>query len=423
MAKAHLRNTILGLLHQLASAGHPDVTPREIVFQVGASAATVRRYLDRLVDEGLVERHGRTAATRYRLPASPGARAPVAFQRRFIDDYQPNQTFLLPESLAGTLYDGARLTGRQPAGTYASAVLGPLLTDLSCSSSRLDGGRHTLPATEALFRAVRPDVLDRDTIMLLNHKAAIEFLVDSVPRYGMTTLVVRNLHAVLMQGLLADEDGLGTIREKVICIGDSVYIPSHAPLLLGEMFEQILEKARRTRNPVEAAFFLWVSLAYLLPFEDGNERTSRLAANIPLMLCNCAPQAFLDVAPHDYAQAMVAIREQQDPSAAGELFTRSYRRSIRKYAALMAAIGQPDPFRAGYREQAGEVVRRVVRDRVALSQAVDEVAVPAQDRAAFERMARADLERLGEHNCALYRLTMRQAGGWIEAGRPLYEKG
>ncbi|WAH61865.1 Fic family protein (plasmid) [Pseudomonas silvicola] len=48
------------------------------------------------------------------------------------------------------------------------------------------------------------------------------------------------------------------------------------------MFDIIIKKARLINNPVESAFFLWVNIAYLQPFEDGNKRTSRLAANIPL---------------------------------------------------------------------------------------------------------------------------------------------
>ncbi|MGJ7550520.1 Fic family protein [Pseudomonas alloputida] len=65
------------------------------------------------------------------------------------------------------------------------------------------------------------------------------------------------------------------------------------PSLLDEMFGQVLDKARQIKNPIEAAFFLWINLAYLQPFEDGNKRTSRLAANIPLMLYNCSPLSFL----------------------------------------------------------------------------------------------------------------------------------
>jgi hypothetical protein len=52
---------------------------------------------------------------------------------------------------------------------------------------------------------------DADAAMLLNHKAAIEFLVDAVPLQGLSVALVCNLHAVLMQDLLADTEALGAI--------------------------------------------------------------------------------------------------------------------------------------------------------------------------------------------------------------------
>ena len=51
-----------------------------------------------------------------------------------------------------------------------------------------------------------------------------------------------------------------------------------------EIIERIIGKARHIKNPIEAAFFLWVNIAYLQPFADGNKRTSRLSANLPLLL-------------------------------------------------------------------------------------------------------------------------------------------
>ncbi|WP_248794892.1 Fic family protein [Pseudomonas sp. MWU13-2105] len=163
-------------------------------------------------------------------------------------------------------------------------------------------------ATEELFKSGATGG-DLDAVMLLNHKTAIEFMVDAVPAYGLTTPVIQNLHALLMQDLLADSSSLGSIRQKVVNISDTTYLPSQVPSPLGEMLESILEKARQIKNPVESAFFLWVNLAYLQPFDDGNKRTSRLAANVPLMLYNNAPLSFLDVDVADYAHTMMGVYE------------------------------------------------------------------------------------------------------------------
>jgi len=58
--------------------------------------------------------------------------------------------------------------------------------------------------TKALFEHGRGDTNNPDITMLLNHKEAIEFMVDAVPEQGITVPVIRNLHALLMQALLSD---------------------------------------------------------------------------------------------------------------------------------------------------------------------------------------------------------------------------
>ena len=51
-------------------------------------------------------------------------------------------------------------------------------------------------------------------------------------------------------------------------------------------------------------------MAYLQPFADGNKRTSRLSANLPLMLYNCAPLSFLDVELPNAQSAKIKSRRQ-----------------------------------------------------------------------------------------------------------------
>jgi len=459
MARRELYDAIWELLAKRADFGQDLLSRSEVAEALGAPSATVLRYLDKLIGEGKVERVGATSAARYRLlgrkiqlaaaavvsspttaklTVSPawseaaaaliielsvplGARQPISYQRHFVDDYVPNQSFLLPQSLANDLHQEGKSPGQQPAGTYARKVIKPLLIDLSFSSSRLEGNRYSRLDTEVLFDAGTADPADKDATMLLNHKRAIEFLIDEVPSYGLTTMVIRNLHTLLMQGLLNDENALGLIRERVVNISNTVYIPSHVPSLLGEMLEQITEKARHVKNPVEAAFFLWVNLAYLQPFEDGNKRTSRLSANIPLLLYNCAPLSFLDVGDEDYARAKIGVYERLDTSIAADLFAWTYRRSIAKYAAQIDAAGLPDPFRARHRETINEAVSRIVRDREPLGSVIAEFKLRDDEATRLIDMVRGDIARLGEHNFARYRLRLKELEQWISAGRPLID--
>jgi hypothetical protein len=151
---------------------------------------------------------------------------------------------------------------------------------------------------------------------------------------------------------------------------------------LEEKLNKIIDITRLIKNPIEAAFFLWIQLAYLQPFEDGNKRTSRLCANLPLLLQNRAPLSFLDVEQTDYALAILTIYEQQNPALAVELFAWIYRRSIAKYAVILEAMGAPDAF------------RQVVVQGQTLPAAVEAQILPAQDLAPFTELVRQELTYL-----------------------------
>jgi len=464
---------VLAVLDRLHQQGSPWVSSSALTSLLpGASWATVKRRLQTLLQSGQIVCEGRARATRYRLvkdtaypslahsypqawtlaeprpvyspiaSAAPqelfttnspawssaslmlrqslsrplAAREFVTYQRAFVEDYVPNVSSLLPARQASALMQEGRMQGQQPAGTYARKVLEPLLIDLSWSSSRLEGNRYTLLATEELFKTGL-QASDTDAVMLLNHKAAIEFLVDAVPEHGLSEALVRNLHAVLMQDLLANTNSLGSIRQTLVNISATTYQPSQVPALLEDMFGLILTKARHIKNPVEAAFFLWINLAYLQPFEDGNKRTSRLSANIPLMLYNCAPLSFLDITVDDYVNAMLGVYEERNVAMAADLFTWAYRRSIRRYAVTLEAVGAPDPVRLRFREALNDAIHAIVAEGQTPTQAVATLHLSDQDAAQFQPLLAQELNGLGVHNCARYRLSLAATHTWIQAGR------
>jgi hypothetical protein len=453
MAKRFLDQAIIRHLTERRAAGDPAVGARELAEHLAEPRTTVTRHLVRLLEVGTLIREGSGPATLYRLaaggpainlphhpPGHPtagpvwssaardlrtqlevplGHRTPVSYRREFVDQYRPNESSLLPPDLANALHDQGRMLGQQPAGTYARRVLEQLLIDLSWYSSRLEGNRISLLDTRELFLRGRSPGNDIDATMLLNHKDAIEFIVEAVPAYGITLPVVRNVQSILMNGLLANPASLGATRRTIVNISDTTYVPSQVPALLDEMLTAIVEKARQVRNPVESGFFLWVNIAYLQPFEDGNKRTSRLCSNLPLLLANCAPLSFLDVEPADYAVSMLGVYEKQDIALAADLFQWTYRRSIAKYRAVLESMGTPDPLRAKYREQLGDAVRQIVAGGAALATAVDTLAIPEADRAPFIGLLRIELASLEPYNCARYRLTMGKTEEWIARGRPM----
>ena len=264
------------------------------------------------------------------------ARGPATYQREFVDHYVPNESWLMPGDVAEELCRLGHRGEAQPTDINARDVFAQSLVELSWNSSRLDGSRYSLHAAEELLNggSIR---CDADTVMLLNHKAAVDFLVDCLPRETLSSLVVQNLHAILMQDLVADSGSLGAIRQGPLGIAGTLYSPMQEPDVIEAMLESIVDRAVRIENPIEAALFLWIQLAYLRPFASGNEVASRLAANIPLLLRNCAPLTFQDVTREDYARAMLAVYELRDATLAADLLSWSYQRSMAKCASARNA--------------------------------------------------------------------------------------
>ena len=76
--------------------------------------------------------------------------------------------------------------------------------------------------------------------MILNHKRAIELIVDDAEDIGFNRFLFLNLHGLLSENLLADQTACGRIRERSVDISETVYKPSDIPQFIEEMFEGIL---------------------------------------------------------------------------------------------------------------------------------------------------------------------------------------
>jgi hypothetical protein len=185
--------------------------------------------------------------------------------------------------------------------------------------------------------------------MILNHKAAIEFLVESAEEIAVDAITVQNLHALLTENLLANPMDGGQIRSAPVGIRGTVYLPTTVPQVVEECFRLLLRLARAIEDPFEQSFFLLVHLPYLQPFIDGNKRTARLAANIPFIRTNQKPITFADVPAQAFTDGVLAVYEQNQVMLLRDIFVFAYERSCARYSAVLASLGEPDPFRLRYR--------------------------------------------------------------------------
>ena len=355
-----------------------------------------------------------------------GTRRPVGYDRDFLDSYRPNDSFYLSQAEREELWEiGRPGVAEQPAGTYARQILNRLLIDLSWNSSRLEGNTYSLLDTLRLIEAgeAAEGKDRRDAQMILNHKGAIEFLVDAAEDIGFNRYTILNLHAVLADNLLADPEAQGRLRHIAVGVTGSVFHPLEAPQLVEDCFDRLLAAAAAIVDPFEQAFFAMAQFPYLQPFDDVNKRVSRLAANIPLIRANLSPLSFEDVPRDLYTEAVLGIYELRRVDLLRDVFLWAYRRSAARYAAVRQSLGEPDPFRLRHRAALHEVVGAAIRGRMDKAQANAHVEawtaqhIDEPERGRFCEIAERELLSMHEGNFARFRVRPFEFSAWQEAWR------
>jgi len=264
----------------------------------------------------------------------------VPYRREFLDGYEPNADSLLPPSLAESLHRTACWDNGPHHFDGALSVMTEFLTEFCWSSSKLEGCRFTMAETAALLRldeqlATEAAERSEEARIVVNHKRALSLMVFETHPHRVSVPLLRGLQGRLMAGLLP-AGRCGRVRDIEVHVTGTSYQPPQIPALLDELLQQIATKAAAIRNPVEAAFFLWIHVAYLQAFADGNKRTGRLSANMPLLAGHCAPLSFGGVEASDYVVAMLGVYERNDVSVAVDLFEWLYRRSMQKYPWMLS---------------------------------------------------------------------------------------
>ena len=387
-----------------------------------ASETTVWRALRRLVDENRLAVTGKGRATRYSLAGAAVVRAhlqtpynrrkPVGYHQHFVDRYVPNKTFYLGDAdrvrLRGA---GVPDVGSLPAGTYARRILERLLVDLAWASSRMEGNTYSILETERLIRlgeeATGKD--RKEAVMILNHKEAIQYVVDHLTEITISSADIRNIHALLADGLLIDPAMAGRLRRLPAGISASSYQPLNDQYRIEEEFGILIAKAAAIDDPFEQSFFLLVHIPYLQAFEDINKRTSRIASNIPLLKADLAPMSFLTMNDRDYIDGLIGVYELNNVSLLRDAYIDAYMASAQNYKALRAEVEAPDKAALVYREFVREVVRCAVlewkeyRANDVMVMAV-QAGIPEAERQSVVDYARQEFDGLHEGNVIRYRL-------------------
>lgn len=448
LTAAHLRQTIQSFPGGVSLA---DL----LVQHPGLARRTAQRVLSQMISEGQIIARGEGRARRYHaeaaltvdapvaaehgFPKAIGlsadsrdivayidqplqARKPVGYQTDFLLAYQPNKTWYLSESLRRQL----RQMGQTPqpqaaAGTYSRAILNRLLIDLSWASSHLEGNTYSRLDTRELIEHGRAASGKGaiETQMILNHKVAIELLVDNVDTAQFNRYTLMNLHSALAENLLPNPADEGRTRQHAVDISLSVYRPLSTPQQIDDLLDVLLAKANQISDPFEQSFFMMVHLPYLQPFADINKRTSRLAANLPLFRANLCPLTFLDVPERAYSRAILGVYEMTRVELLRDLYVWAYERSTQEYLAIKQELVEPDPIRLAWRDLIKSTIRGVIThpevDPLAIIARTVSEHVPEFERGGVQALIVEELRRLHEGVLARYGVRPSEFAAWQKA--------
>ena len=349
-------------------------------------------------------------------------RAPVGYVQEFMGSYQPNETFYLAADQREKLKTLGQVEAAvRPAGTYARNILDRLLIDLSWNSSRLEGNTYSLLETKRLIElgetATGKEVSEAQ--MILNHKAAIEYMVESAEDDSITSHEICSIHALLSENLLGDPAASGRLRSIMVAISGSTYVPLENPHLIRECFDIFIEKVNRIEDPFEQSLFSIVHLSYLQAFEDVNKRTARLVANIPLTNKNLRPLSFVDVDADAYVYALLGIYERNDITLIRDLYMWAYTRSSQRYTAIQMAMGEPNFLKLRYRTQIQEIVRSMILDCVtgddlvpSIRASIDASTIAEGDREEVFILIEREIVSLHDGNVARFKVRPSEFQAW-----------
>ena len=365
-----------------------------------------------------LSREGAQVRALVRRPISE--RRPVGYDGAFLEKYRPGKTWDLPQQLRKTLHEiGRTPDADRPAGTHAREIFARLLIDLAWASSRLEGNTYSRLDTHNLLefgqRAEGKDAADAQ--MILNHKAAIEMLVDEAAQVGFNLYTFQNLHAALSENLLGDPGNEGRLREQPVDISGTTYRPPSIPQKVEEWFRLLLAKADAIPDPFEQAFFVMAHLPYLQPFVDVNKRTSRLGANISLIKANLCPLSFVDVPERAYIDGTLGVYELTRVDLLRDVFVWAYERSCAQYRIVRETMPGPDALRLRYRAELTDAIRDLVTGRHAprtelLRAWAEEHGIAAEDADAFTTRALGLVLGLHPGNLHRYRLRASEYDAW-----------
>jgi Fic family protein len=338
----------LEILNYLQSK--PGSSSKEIFEQLttGISYATVKRVLSQLLSENILSVKGRGKGTKYYVSSAFELLQSIdidKYYQREIDERKIKSEFnfevfeILQENTILKESELLKLSNLQ--NQYLSNIsqltkteynkeLDRLAIDLSWKSSQIEGNTYSLLETERLLKdkETAAGKTKEEAIMLLNHKDAIDFIVENSDYLDpLSTSKIEHIHSILIKDLGIEKN----LRKIRIGISGTNYRPLDNEFQIIEALHKMCEVVNKKENIFERALLTLVLISYIQPFMDGNKRTARIVSNAILMNHKYCPISFRTVDSVDYKKAMLLFYEQNNISRFKEVFINQFEFAVNTY--------------------------------------------------------------------------------------------
>ncbi len=330
---------------------NPESSSNEISQRIEEkkSIATIKRVLSKLLSENLITTTGKGKSTKYKL--SPFYKL---FEKIDIDRYYKKEideriivenfnfsllAEVLPNVNLFAQNELNRLTLLQNEFTQNISELSEfqykkelerLAIDLSWKSSQIEGNTYSLLETEKLLKEkeTASGKTKEEAVMLLNHKDAIDFIVDNPDYlYPLTVSKIEDIHSILTKELAVDRN----IRKRRVGISGTNYRPLDNEFQIKEALSAMCDLINHKKNIFEQAFLALILISYIQPFVDGNKRTARIVSNAILINHKHCPISFRTVDSVDYKKAMLLFYEQNNVTVIKQIFIEQFEFAVKTY--------------------------------------------------------------------------------------------
>ena len=330
---------------------HPKCTSQEILdgLNLNISVATLRRKLQELVAEDLINAIGELKSRKYEISNGYNIIRPIEVDQYFekeIDERIIQDKFnseLISQTLKNisiftnteldqlnNLQEKFKSNSSKLSKSEYKNELERLAIDLSWKSSQIEGNTYSLLETERLLKdkETAAGKTKDEATMLLNHKDALDFIFKN-PNYinPLNVSSIEDIHSILVKEL----DISRNIRSRRVGISGTNYKPLDNEFQIKEAVESMCTLINSKKNVFEKALLSLVLISYIQPFSDGNKRTARIISNAILINNHFCPISFRTIDSIEYKKAMLVFYEQTNISPFKKVFIGQFEFAVNTY--------------------------------------------------------------------------------------------